>query len=432
MSEPEVRDRWSLFGVLELPDVRRIWISQVLSEIGDWAARIALAVLVYDRTNSATLTAIVTAVSLIPWIGAGQALSTLADRYPRRSVMIVADLLRGGLFLVLVLPLPVWLLLTVAFLAGLATPPFESARAALLPELLPRKRYGDAVTLSQLTAQAALMLGYLVGGGLVALLTPPGALAVNATSFLASGLVLLRLNGGRVPAAKDRGRVGPRLAEAAGVIFGDTLLRRAVLLAAIPSSCAIAGEALVAVYERQEVGQGDAVIGVLAAAVPAGTMIAAVLLPRKGDHRRLLRAAAGLGLIGSLAAAVSFFPGPSLPLAFVPFLAIGAIFAMAIPANTVGGIRLPGEVRASAFGLIQGLVTGGQALGALAGGALAYYMGAARASAVTLIPAALYCGFALLSVPEMRRQAVPIEPLAERRQAALEAGSFPVRLHPPA
>lgn len=396
----EARSGW---GVLRVPDLRRIWLAQVMSEVGDWAARIALAVLVFDRTGSTALTGVVAAASLIPWLGPGQALATLGDRFPRRTMMVVADLVRAALFGLMVLPIPVWALLITAVLAGLATPLFESAKSALIPEVVPRKQYGDAIRLTQLTFQAALLAGYLAGGGLVALVGARWAVGINAGSFALSALLIIRLRGGR--GGESHSKDEPRLATAARVLLSDAILRRAVLLATVPGACAIVGEALVAVYARQHLNAGDWVIGVLAAAVPTGTILAGLIVPRSGDHRRLLRAAALLGLIGSVVGSALFLWGPRLPFAFLPFLAIGTVFAIMVPANTVGGARLQGNVRASAFGLIQGLVTGGQALGVLAGGFLAQALGASGAAGLLLLPGAAYCLFAFLTVPEMRRPA---------------------------
>jgi MFS family permease len=405
-----------LGGVLRFPDARRLWMSQVLSEAGDWAARLALAVLVFDRTGSPTLTAAVAATSLVPWLGAGQALATLGDRLPRRTVMFTADLVRAVVFGVMAMPVPTWALFAAALVAGFATPPFETSRAALLPDLVPRKRYGDAVALSQMTYQMMLLLGYLGGGGLVAVVGARGALLVNAATFGASAIFVARLRNGRVAAAPSREQ--RRMAEAGRVLFRDALLRRAVLLAAVPASLAIAGEALVAVYARQEIGASDAMIGVLAASVPVGTIVAGLMIPRKGDHRRLLRGAAASGLIGSAVGAVTFVIAPPLPWAVIPFFAIGVVFAGVIPGNSVGGSRLPAEIRSSGFGLIQGMVVGGQALGVLAGGALAAVLGAGPASGVLLIPCFLYSAYSLLSIPDMRKsRALGPLPFGERRES---------------
>ncbi|MFL6288956.1 MAG: MFS transporter, partial [Actinomycetes bacterium] len=120
----------AVFSVLARRDMRRVWGSQVLSEVGDWAARFALAVLVYDRSGSAFLTASVLAVTYLPYL-LSPVITPIAQRYSLRRMMIASDVMRMLLFALIALPMPTWALLVLAFVAGLATPPFEAARTAI-------------------------------------------------------------------------------------------------------------------------------------------------------------------------------------------------------------------------------------------------------------------------------------------------------------
>ena len=151
--------------------------------------------LVLDRTGSPAWAAAVTAVSLAGFVGIGQVLATLADRFGRISVMLVADLAGAGLFAAMLLHVPVGALLLLAFLAGLATPPFEAARSAALPDLVPEHRYGDALALSGISVQASIVVGNALGGVLLVLVGARGALAINAASFLVSAVFILGLRG---------------------------------------------------------------------------------------------------------------------------------------------------------------------------------------------------------------------------------------------
>ena len=90
--------------VFAVAEFRALWLAQLLSVIGDQLARVALTVLVYDRTRSALLAAITFVVSIVPTFVGRIALAWLADRYPRRGVMIVCDLARCGLVLVMAIP----------------------------------------------------------------------------------------------------------------------------------------------------------------------------------------------------------------------------------------------------------------------------------------------------------------------------------------
>ena len=75
-------------------EFRYLWLAQVLSVLGDQLARVAMTVLVYDQTRSAFWAAVTYAVTLVPWLLGGLALSGLADRLPRRTVMVACDIAR--------------------------------------------------------------------------------------------------------------------------------------------------------------------------------------------------------------------------------------------------------------------------------------------------------------------------------------------------
>lgn len=388
----------SLLGALGYRDFRLVWGAQVLSELGDWSARVALAVLVFERTDSEVATAAVTAVGLIPWLGLGQALASLGDRFPRRRVMVVADLVRAAAFFAMPAVGPVWALLALAFLAASATPAFEAARAASIPEAVSEEGYGDALTVSNLTYQVVLVLGYLFGGGLVAVVGPKTALVVNAASFAASAVLLAFLRSGRV--GRPSAGVGASIRAAARTIFEDPYLRRAAAIATICSSCAIAGEALVVVYVGENLPHaGRGAVGILAAAIPAGTILASFLVRRRGEYSDLLRTSALVVILGSIGAIFWFFIAPPNYWAAAGYVSLGITFSLAIPAYAVVGTRLPEESRATAFGLLQGMLLGGQALGAITGGFLAAAVGAGPAGALMLFPALGYALFAFVVPP---------------------------------
>jgi MFS family permease len=75
-------------------EFRHLYAAQALSYLGDQLAAVAVAVIVYDRTGSGLLTAVAYASAWLPGVVGGPALGFLADRYPRRTVMIAGDLVR--------------------------------------------------------------------------------------------------------------------------------------------------------------------------------------------------------------------------------------------------------------------------------------------------------------------------------------------------
>src|SRR5713226_4738527 len=87
-------ERATFRDVFAIGEFRALWLAQVLSVAGDQLARVALTLLVFDRTGSALLAAVTFAVSVVPAFIGGLVLSGLADRLPRRRVMIACDLIR--------------------------------------------------------------------------------------------------------------------------------------------------------------------------------------------------------------------------------------------------------------------------------------------------------------------------------------------------
>jgi MFS family permease len=118
--------------VFAVAEFRALWLAQLLSVAGDQLARVALTILVYDRTRSPLLAAITFVVSIVPTFIGGVTLTWLADKYPRRAVMIACDLIRCALVLVMAIDgIPVAAMVVLLFFVTLVGAPFTSARAAV-------------------------------------------------------------------------------------------------------------------------------------------------------------------------------------------------------------------------------------------------------------------------------------------------------------
>jgi predicted MFS family arabinose efflux permease len=389
----------TLISPLRLPEFRRLWAADMISLLGDWAGRLALTVLVLERTGSPAWAAGVTAVSLAGFVGIGQVLATLADRFGRISVMLVADVARAALFAAMLLQLPVGALLVLAFLAGLATPPFEAARSAALPDLVPEHRYGDALALAGISVQASIVVGNAIGGVLLVLVGARGALAINSLTFMASAVLIVRLRstlaaapGGAHHSVRGSLRAGARN------LFGDRMVRRALAIIAFTGAFGTVDEALVVPY-ADRIGLPQGFLGLLAAAVPVGTLIGTAVIARSDDHHTLLRRASVCAFITAATAAPLFWFEVRGIGAFVAFVISGGMFAVSIPTNVVIGMRLRRETRASAMGIAVGVLMGTQAMGAAVGGVVASAIGPPRAISGALILAAGFGAWAMVTTP---------------------------------
>ena len=177
--------------VLRVPEFRALLSAQLLSAAGDQLARVALTVLVYDRTRSALLAAVTFVMGVVPVFLGGVFLSGLADRLPRRTVMIGCDLIRLALVLAMTLPgVPLAGLVALLFAVTTLSAPFSAARAATYPQVLTGERYtaGTAVTLT--AVQLAQVIGFAAGGVVVGFFGVRTSLFADAATFAASALLV--------------------------------------------------------------------------------------------------------------------------------------------------------------------------------------------------------------------------------------------------
>jgi MFS family permease len=364
---------------------------------------VALTVLVYQRTSSPLLSALTFAIGHLPWLFGGPLLATLADRFPRHRVLISTDTARAVLLAGMAIPgTPLPVLLGLLFLVSLCAPPFESARSALMADVLEGDRYAVATSLTNITLQLAQVIGFLAAGALVAFLDPSAALLIDAATFAVSAL-WLSIGLQRRPAPLAEAGDGPRSLWQ-DTVDGLRLIGRSPRLLAIigilwvGTLFAYASEGVAAPLV-EELGHGTTwSIGVLLAANPLGVTIGGLVIARlvAPDRReRLVVPLVALSLAPILAAGlVAVVAGPGT----LPFVVVvGLLFVSGlgaswlIPLNVSFVRAVPSAYRGRAFGVAVSGLYGVQALGALGAG-----LGAEGVSASGVL--ALSGGLGLLAV----------------------------------
>ncbi|MCT2581555.1 MFS transporter [Actinophytocola gossypii] len=376
---------------LRFRDFRYIWFADLASIAGDQLARVALAVLVYGRTRSALAATVTYALTFLPALLGGVLLSWVADRFRRREVMVVTDLLRAVLVAAMAIPglslLVVCGLLVIVVLLG---SPFTAARSALLPDVLPGDHYERGLALVQITGQSAQLAGFAGGGLLVAALSPPVALLGNAGTFLLSAaLVRFGVADRPAPAATADRREGGTVA-VLGAIAGDRR-RRALVLLAWLVGWYVVPESLAAPYADQ-LGAGPAAVGVLMAADPLGSVLGAWLFTRfvpapvRGRLVGVLAVGAGLPLVACVFR-------PDLPVTLVLWGLSGMLATAYLVQTQAEFVRATVETeRGRAVGVAAAGIIAAQGLAVLAGGLLAEWTDPATAIAIAGSAGVLLCG----------------------------------------
>ncbi|MFD2416345.1 MFS transporter [Amycolatopsis pigmentata] len=313
-------DSSSFRGIFAVREFTFLWLAHVLSVAGDQIAKVAITVVVYDRTASAGLAAATYAISYVPDLVGGSVLAGLADRYSRRAVMVAADLARAALVAVMGVPgVPLWsqvvLLVGVQVLAA----PFGAARQAALPDVLNGDQLVKGLGILSGTYQIALVAGFGAGGGVIAGLGTGGALWADAATFAVSA-ALIRFGLGRhEPATDAPARAGNRRTPvlAGWVRVARNPRLRSLLAIACCAGFYVVPEGIAVPYAAQ-LGVGAAGVGWLLAANPLGTVLGVLVIGR-------LPAAARLRLLGPLAVGSSLV---LLPTGSVPGLIVTVLLWM--------------------------------------------------------------------------------------------------------
>jgi MFS family permease len=302
---------------------RLLWYGQVTSQLGDWLDTIALYVLLLRLTGSAASLATLLVVQALPSVLVGPAAGLLADRLPRKAVLIAADLGRAALVLLFLLvrePGHVWIVYLVSFLKFTFSSFFEPAREALVPDVVAHTELVAANTLSSLTWAVLLAGGAALGGAVMNTLGSDLAFVLDAVSFLVSAVCTWRIS---VRETHLEGHIRRHPLEELREGLAYLLTHRDVAVYALSKTLWSLGGGgvlvLLPLFGKKvfPLGQDGALsMGLLYAARGVGAGLGPVLVHRfAGSSVRALRRALGLGFFLMAAGYTLLAGAPALPAA---------------------------------------------------------------------------------------------------------------------
>ena len=327
---PARQHRIGYLDVLAHGEFRAMLAAHVLTMVGSVTAQAALSILIYQRTRSPLLSALTFAFAFLPYLLGGTLLSSVADRFPSRRVLVACDLASFALVAAMAVPgLPIPALLALQLGVGTVAPIFNGTRAASLAEILSGPGYVLGRSALRLVAQGAQVGGYAAAGLLLLVMPAQAVLLVDAATLLASA-ALLRFGTRRRPARGGGARRSLVRDSVAGLraVLGMPRLRSLLLFGWLAPAFTIAPEALAAPYVADLTGS-PARVGVLLAAIPAGMVmgepLAARLLPPAARARLIVPLAAAARSRGAGAAR-----RPRVPVAAALLAVTGACYAYAL------------------------------------------------------------------------------------------------------
>ena len=374
MPPPSAPTAHRVRAVLAIPAFRRLWLVTSLAGVCDWLSLLALSALATQLTSGYQAQSFalggVVATKLLPPLLLGPVAGALADKFDRRRVMVVCDLLRCALFVSIPIVGTIWWLLAATLLIEMCALFWIPAKDAAVPNLL--RRPDQVETANQLALVMTYGVSVISASGLFALLSRAGAIVgasaldtvyvavlLSGSAYLVIALTVLL----RIPeiSGRSQGRAEATLGvfalikDGAAFVVRTPLIRGLVvgIIGAFAAGGIIIGSATLYAHS---LGGGNAAYGVLFASVFIGLAIgmgAAPRLARRIPHNRLF----GAGIVAAGLALVLVSLAPHLFLAIAAVMLVGGFAGIAfLTGLTIIGSQVADEIRGRINAFVQTIV----------------------------------------------------------------------------
>ena len=386
------------FSALQVRNFRLLVSGLLVSSTGGWIQRIAQDWLVLTITGSATAVGITTALQFLPTLLLGLFGGVIADRFPKRKILLVTQTTMGTAAAVLATlaftgQVQVWQVYMMAFFLGLATAVDNPTRQSFVTELVGKDRARNAISMVSSTFQLGSLIGPALGGLLLGSIGTGWAFALNSCTFFASISALLRMRESEMPglhAARTASaglRIRDGLRDGVRFAFHEPAIRWTIALVGIYGMFTISLPVTLTAFADRVFHTGASGYGVLNSVVAVGALTGALLSARRVRPTRL-RNLIGIACLLTVTQVLTAIQ-PSL-WTFVPVLAsMGMATLMFLTAaQSMVQLTTPDGLRGRVSGIYNLVFIGGGAIGGPTVGFLAQHFGARSALMLAgLIPA---------------------------------------------
>jgi len=341
--EEKSLSRINLIRAFRIRDFRALWLGQFVSQIGDNFALIAALVLIQSLSGSPIWLGIAAMAMTLPQILFGLIGGVFVDRFDRKKVMIVSDLLRAMAILILITvrsPQELYLLPLVGAFMSTVGVFFNPARNAVIPNIVSREMLLTANGLIQASQMAAIIVGSSLASIIIAVAGPSAAFALDSLTFVVSALAIASMN---IPPLNNsharEGLLWPHLKEG----FGYIKRRRPIQVILLTASVATLGIGSIAVlgvaYVEKELGVSAESFGFLNSVQGIGMIVGGLSLGFfsriAGSHRL---AGMAMGALGLAILVFAFSPRFEIALAAAATIGVCVVTARATLAALLQGI----------------------------------------------------------------------------------------------
>ncbi|WP_282945273.1 MFS transporter [Cellulomonas endometrii] len=376
---PAPRARNATLAALGVRNFRLYVGSQVLTNTGGWAARVAQDWLVLSLTGSAALVGLTVTLQFVPMLLLGLVGGVVADRYPRRRVLMVTQTIFGLSTLAIgVLALSghvqAWHVLVAAFVSGLATVFDNPARQAFVHEIAGPQHLRQAISVNSAVFQLGGLVGPAVAGGLISAVGEGWTFLLNATACFVAVLLLAVMRASELTAAPVVARAKGQLREGLAYVRRSPRILWSVVLVGFVAVTGVNMATVLASYTDQVFRTDAGGYALLTSMLAVGALTGALLSTRRRSSRitHLVLLAGGIGVLQVLAA---FAPGK--PVFIAVLVAMGVVTLLYLTgSNTLVQTTVAPHVRGRVMALYVLVLLGAQAVSGTLIGWVCEHLGA--------------------------------------------------------
>jgi MFS family permease len=364
-----------------------LMVAQAISNIGDWLSIVAIITLVGLKWNASPIEVSFIILCLaVPMALLGPVAGTIADRFSRKQLMVLSDIVRAGLFVLLALANTLWMVYICLFTIGLFSAVFNPAKNGKLKELVPNDEIKSAMSITTMIDSATKIFGPILSGILVSAAGTTPVFYINSVSFIISAILIFLLpkvvEQIKEEKVKDKAKSSYKTEFMEGVTFiksktqilvGMLFLGFSLLILQLSDS-----QIIVLIRELKHASPG--LFGYLVTGSGVGMFFSSLILAKKTNYRAYNLMLIGVCGIGLGFGMMALFTHINLDFSIVwaPLLGLFAGFAAGlvfVPFQASVQVDTPVELTGRVFGVIGSVTTTATIIGPLLGGWLSTVIG---------------------------------------------------------
>ncbi|HXK30036.1 MAG TPA: MFS transporter [Candidatus Binatia bacterium] len=397
--------RLRAFEALRHREYRLLWYGQIFASMGTWMDQVTRGWLIYELTDSALQLGLVRGIQAIPFLLLSPIAGSAADRYSRKTQVVLSQILNGLLYAVTALLIfahliKPWHVYVTAFLMACVQVFLQPSRAAMISDLVPAENLTNAIGLNAVVFNMARSTGPALSGLLISLSGTGVSYSVQAAFFFLATVWTVRLRSKRQPSTGADGHAiaqesfGQSIVEGWKFSWRKLEVRSGLLVVVFASLFMIPFSTLLPVFARDLLHVGAQGQGLLLTAMGIGALCSSLLIASVGDRLpRGILMLCGVALYGLLVVVFSASPWFSLSMATMAVIGLCHVSSHAL-VQTVIQAYSPREYRGRTMALFHMsqvlLLLGGMLIGALSALIGAPWAAAAMSIVGTFCMIALY------------------------------------------